>query len=357
VGRASPTIARTGKNGGFTLTDIPSGKQLVAVSAPGYRERIVTVTIPDEVTFTLEPATKIEGHVRVGGAPIPKTLVLAYPRGTFDVLASKKVLVEQQGELVYSAAGAWRALNEGGALPLAAAVTDEAGRFELDHLPEGSFDLLANTVYTRFYADEEAPVAEPILAVRDAQSPCEIEFEKRRSTTVRVKVLAAEDGKPLDWAMVTAVDASGPAGWARPKDDGACTVESTAKGDAHLVVAYAGRAPAVLAFTPHEGDVVNLGEVRLAKGGAALEVRVQLPREPATCVAVFVKSLETGTIERRDPTPRESTIELTGLAPGRVEVRAYVVRGHFPDEKLTVVEPTVLDVSDHAAIDLDLSGR
>jgi RNA polymerase sigma-70 factor (ECF subfamily) len=350
-------IARTGKDGSFTLTDVPVGNQLVAVSAPGYQERIVTVGVPDEATFELEPAKKIEGHVRVAGAPIPNTLVLAYPRGTFDALATKKVLVEKQGELAFEAADAYQALNEGGANPLAGAVTDAEGRFELDHLPEGSYDVLANTVYTRFYSHEEAPVAEPIMAVRDAGSPCEIDFEKRQATTVRLKVLAAEDGKPLRWAMVTAVDASGSAGWARSKEGGACTVQSTAKGDAHIVVSDSERAPVVLAFTPHEGDTIDLGEVRVAKGGARLEVHVQLPHDSFTTVAVFVKSLETGIVERRDPTPREPKIELSGLAPGRFEVRAYVVRGHFPDQKLVPVDPVALEVTDQASLDLDLSAR
>ncbi len=350
-------IARTGKDGTFTLTDVPAGKQLVALSAPGYQERIVPVDVPDEATFELEPAKKIEGHVRVAGAPIPNTLVLAYPRGTFDGLAAKKKLLEQQGEIVFVPAGPWQALDEGGANPLAGAVTDADGRFELDHLPEGSYDVLANTVYTRFYSHEEAPVAEPIVGVRDAGSPCEIELEKRQATTVRIKVLAAEDGKPLEWAMVTAIDASGSTGWARPKKDGTCTVESTAKGEAHLVVTYSERAPALLAFTPHEGDTVDLGEIRLAKGGVDLAVRVQLPHDPFVTVAVFVRSLDTGVVERRDPTRREPTIQLSGLAPGRVEVRAYVIRGHFPDEKLLPADPVVLEVSDHAALDLDLSGR
>jgi protocatechuate 3,4-dioxygenase beta subunit len=315
--RADPVPQRTGEDGRFTLRDFAEGAQ-VFICHPGHLSGGGDISATSAAPFVLAPAARISGRV-VGpdGDPVPGVQVTAHPVGQapYDLPPPIVPCVNN----VDGFTG-----------------TDEEGRFMLDLLPAGWYDVRAQaTGYRRATSDRlHAEPGRPLEGVEVILQPeTEAVSENppeppREQHEIRGTVLDPA-GVPVASARVeeTATAADGSFVLRRPD------------GDYFLKIEKEGFAPAWAGVEVRGQEAAGV-EVRLS-AGATVSGRV-LGLHPDALRGAVILAVRRGQ-ERVTPVEEDGSYRLEHLAPGswNLHVAESSVSG---DINLAADEDAVFDL-------------
>jgi RNA polymerase sigma-70 factor (ECF subfamily) len=339
---------------------LTAGRQNVLVTAQGFAEKVVEVDPASTDTITIERAVPVRGRVVVGGKPLANALVYAYPAGTFDALSRTKVIVERPRGLELAQATPSLALGwDRGPPAIGAAVTDDEGRYEIDHLAAGTYDVAGP-----FQPMAQAFVHSGVLERIDAKAgvvaggpSCDLEVSGAATSSVSFRAVANDTGEELAPTVhVHTSDAEIVAPAPPPDASGLRTVSVPSGSDVRVELAAPGRLSQAFSVTSASTD---LGVVRLVRGGAHVELRVSLPEKPFGAVELYCVDPQTGLSHcvAAPATGAIATIGLDALGSGTCELRAFVRRGTFPEETLGEAPPVNFDVHDGVRVEVDLRDR
>ncbi|MEM8712712.1 MAG: carboxypeptidase regulatory-like domain-containing protein, partial [Planctomycetota bacterium] len=241
-----------GSDGRFELTDVVEGEQSLRVSAPGYVERRVGVTVGSESARALEvrltPGTIVQGTiVDADGEPIAGALVTTevQVKTSFERLEAGRQSIEtalavkgRPPQKRTPPVGLLRHLVALGFVTEGVVPSGEDGRFELTGLEPGRTEVLA------FHRDYRAGGVVVALPLGENDEPVRITLTSGGG--LRGKVLDSV-GQPVAAAMVIAVSpglsggptANGEFHQARSRTDGSYEMRNL-EGGAYLVVATRG---------------------------------------------------------------------------------------------------------------------
>jgi protocatechuate 3,4-dioxygenase beta subunit len=259
--------AYSGEDGGYRLSALGPGSYSVEVTALGYaRKTIPAVAIGEEdarLNVVLQSGGMLSGRVvDTDGQPLQDVEVVAF------------LVLEVVSEAEEALASAARALKHSGGLGVAAAKTDRDGRYELIHLPEGEFELVARargyTPSSRgpLRAGEEAP--DLVLSARSRLSGGVLDAATRAPVSPFVVQLIPLDGELDD------PEAGRPSSIQEP--EGRFVYQELPAGRYEVLVEAGDSAPA-------------LESVQLAPGR---EERVEVLMRPGFSIEGFVRCRSTG---------------------------------------------------------------
>lgn len=238
--------ARSDARGAFRISNLPvnkvgvTGGRLTVTASKDGASAVSSVYLTDDETQTLvelvlRPSGGIGGQVvDESGAPIKGAIVV--PMEMTD---------KAQEQYSYGARSLW-------------AASDLDGRFQLDHLNEGSWKL---AVHAEGFADVVTP------ALNTGESNAKVVLE--RGTHVSGKVVNAESGEPVEGAFVTvnAQDNTGNQRRAGTDKEGAFLVDALANGEYQIFLddetrVLIGEAPkfSIAKAEPVEGIVLTVAD-------------------------------------------------------------------------------------------------
>ena len=321
--------AASGKDGAWSLPALAAGTYRLAVAHGSHPIEIgQPLTVGEHpvvgIDLRLPDGCRLRGAVRGrGGEPIAGARVAASARGTGAVDA-----------------------------PARSAVTDEQGRFQLDGLPAGEVDVVAQA------AGAAAP---PARASLEPGAPAEVTFVLDQDETIAGTLRATGTGQPVAEAMVVARPAEVVPGQRLRGDlstvtdgDGGFVVRGLAPGKSYLLYAAGpGQAIAGAAYRQRA-----LATVRAGSRDVGLELAVpRAIRGRAVLPGGSAPSLFTVALGSSAPVPfgaGSGEFSLRGIAPG--EHRLRIDGPEFQRRVLLVDVPADGDV-DLGTVDLSAGRR
>ena len=262
---------KTYSDGGFSFDGLRRGTTYrFRFTAQGLQSRVVEVHPPAKLDVILRPAAaqiRVDPVDEDGKEVGSNFMVRAYAQGQVD----RDVLL-RHGAFVASPEALYMDEDSLDGIEALASDGDNSSGFTLD-LPQGVYDLL---VFRKCWSPDPRG-AYRVLALPGVASgeTKRVAIPEEKRVELDAQILAAEDGAPLPnysyrlydqtGAIVANARSNGQAalGELRLADSGTLTLEFTADG----------RRPEVRRVQLGAGIDTDLGEVRLARGGARVRVR------------------------------------------------------------------------------------
>ncbi|MCO5169218.1 MAG: carboxypeptidase-like regulatory domain-containing protein [Planctomycetes bacterium] len=283
--------AGTKADGAFRLDGLAPGRQRLAISAPGFGERLIDVQAPaSDLRIALAPERVLSGRlVDLAGHPIAQAEVRV-------LRAGRGAAAARLFDLTWPAA--LSSSDE-----LGAALTDGEGAFEVRGLDGDDVDVIARV--------HEAVVTTR-LGVRPDDAPLDLQADAP-PTILRVDARDADTDVPQKaWGAAWSL-------YAQPLPRAGIFVRAPARFA--VVIGAPEHALARVEVECAPGGTAT-ASVRLRRGGGRLQVAVNLPRRPVRRLTLEVVHEVSGVRAREEVEPglRAPTWSTPLLPPGAVTV-------------------------------------
>lgn len=357
--------ALSDSEGRFVCGQVPVGSCLVFVGAAGYESRVLRLDTRESANLTLSRGQSIQGQVtREDGQAVSRALVEAFPEGTLEGYSKGLSIVSAGQGLKYVPRKAELLLVQNLKLrpvPVAAAMTDNQGRYQIEGLGDGPYDLLVNPIWS--FLDKQTHFDVPSFRAVMGSETRDFQLRSLTWTRVQLRAVDAESGRDLEGLRFRVFN---------PQGDFSHFLDPVApeRGHGLLVPAVEGLRIQIKrpGYQCLEKAIDSQGQSLVELGTLTLEnsvghLRCDLLKAQASKierVELFIHEIKRKTWHHQsvDWEDLGASIKVPDLTPGWVEVKPFVVQGTWPEQSFETLEPKrlIIEEGGWAKTRLDLRG-
>lgn len=331
----------TGRTGDFYL-DVPERGWLL-VSAPGYASRIIEINGPRPKQLALNVEERLTGVARnEEGKAVSRVLVNAYEKGTIARFQRGRQILRGQRGLTYGPRTPQMIIsgNKRAPIALASAITDRFGRYSLEGLDSGAYDIVVNPLWS--FLNKKSEWTD--IYRKEVPTGSELDFELKSMNlgTVQFRTLDAQTGSVLIGCRFSLFNEKGAlTHFSDPwKDFDPSILQFPASDKLYLQLTKPGYGKTQLSFSGLAGSTQNLGAVYLQPVIGALNLEVKAPVDYWKKIEFFIHEREAGIWSwKEDSLAQEiERVEFPDLNPGKIEINPYLRGGDWPNETFLKLE-------------------